>query len=66
LSVGANIARIRRQKNWTQKELAKATRLSPDYVSAIERGAKVPSLKTLAILAERLGVDIKELIKGEA
>lgn len=66
MSIGANIARIRRQKGWTQRELAKAAGLSHDYISAIERGKGIPSLKTLAIIAEKLGVDIKELRKGEA
>ncbi len=59
--VGANIYRLRRKLNITQKELA-APKFSVSYISAIERGRIRPSLKALETLALRLGVSTAELL----
>lgn len=61
MTIGNNIAKIRTIKKWTQKELAKATGLSIGYISAIEEGRVRPRIKTLAIIANALEVDLIEL-----
>jgi len=65
LGIGSNIAKFRRNKGWTQAKLAKAARLSRGYIAAIEEGKGHPRIKTLAIIAEKLGVGIDELIEME-
>lgn len=64
MGIADSIARLRREKGWTQAELAKITGLSRGYVAAIEQGRKVPAPRTLVIIAESLGVAIDELKKG--
>ncbi|MCO5387773.1 MAG: helix-turn-helix domain-containing protein [Desulfosporosinus sp.] len=36
--VGKRIATLRKEKGWTQKELAKVAKLSTGYIAAIEEG----------------------------
>ena len=60
--IGKRIARLRGEKGWTQKELAKATRLSEGYIASIEEG-KRPGIKTAVIIAEALGVEVRELLR---
>ena len=62
--VGRRIAELRKEKGWTQKELAKATRLSNGYIAAIEEGVR-PGIKAVAIIAEQLGVEVEELYREE-
>ncbi|MFZ5645830.1 MAG: helix-turn-helix transcriptional regulator [Bacillota bacterium] len=59
--MAGTIARLRRKKGWTQVELAKATGLSRGYIADIEQGRRNPRQKTMAIIAEKLGVDVEEL-----
>lgn len=65
MGIGSNIAKFRRKKGWTQAKLAKETRLSRGYIASIEEGKGNPRLKTLAIIAEILGIGIEKLIEGE-
>lgn len=60
--VGKRIAELRKERGWTQKELAKAARLSKSYIAAIEEGVN-PSIKASARIADGLGVEIKELYR---
>ena len=60
--VGKRIAKLRDEKGWTQKQLAKATRLSKSYIASIEEG-KRPGIKTAVIIAEALGVKVRELYR---
>ena len=60
--LGKRIAKLRRQKGWTQKDLADATRLSRGYIAAIEEG-KHPGIKAVAMIAEALGVEVGELYR---
>lgn len=59
--VGKRIAKFRKRKGWTQKQFAKATGLSKSYIAAIEAG-KRPGIKTVSIIAEVLGVDVRDLL----
>ena len=56
--VGKRIAKFRKEKGWTQKQLAKATGLSKSYISSIEEG-KLPGIKTVVVIAEALGVETR-------
>ena len=48
----------------TQEQLARATGLSPQYISLIEQDKRVPSVSSLARFAEELGVTVDYLITG--
>ncbi|SDG46997.1 helix-turn-helix domain-containing protein [Desulfosporosinus hippei] len=60
--IGVIIAKIRKERGWTQKELAEATGLSRSRIAAIEEGGH-PGIKTMAMIADALGVEVKELYK---
>ena len=63
--LGQRIKRRREALTITQQELADALRVSPQYVSAIEKNKKVPSLALVSELAKQLGVSIDYLASGE-
>lgn len=46
-SIGKNIRKYRQQKKLRQEDLAEKTGLSTNYIGAVERGEKIPSLETL-------------------
>lgn len=53
--VGAEIARRRRAKGWSQEHLGELTELAPDTISRIERGDRTPHKTTLKSILEALG-----------
>lgn len=55
-SIGRNIRQYRLKKKLRQEDLAEQTGLSTNYVGALERGEKVPSLETLITIVNTLGV----------
>lgn len=59
LEFGRNIAELRKAKNMTQKELAEKAGISSHYLSRIEMG-KRPGIKAAAMIANALGVEVKE------
>lgn len=60
-----NIAKLRHKEGLTQEELAKLSEISAGYLAAIEEERKFPHIKTLARLANCLGVTIDDLLKEE-
>ena len=62
---GALIAAARKEKNMTQKELAKALHVSDRAVSKWERGAGFPDVSLLEPLADALGLRVLDLLRGE-
>ena len=54
--VGINLRRLRREKEWSQEDLAFESGLHRTYVSGIERGVRNPTLLILEKLAKTLGV----------
>ena len=46
-TIGANIRKVRRQKKLRQEDLAEKADLTPNYIGAIERGEKIPSVEAL-------------------
>lgn len=61
--IGNAIAEFRKKKGWTQKELAKTVKLSKSYISAIEEGRIRPKIKTVALIAKCLGVELELLLR---
>ena len=42
--IGANIQRLRKEKGWSQEELADRTGLHRTYISSVERGKRNPTI----------------------
>lgn len=58
-----NIKKIRKEKNMTQKELAKLINISPGYLSHLENGGREnPSILIIKKIAIALGKDIADLL----
>ena len=55
-SIGRNIRKYRLMKKLRQEDLAERTNLTNNYIGAIERGEKLPSLETLIVIINALGV----------
>lgn len=53
---GANIKRIREQKNISGKRLAELAGYAPSYISELEHDKPMPTVKTICDIAEALGV----------
>lgn len=60
--VGDNCARIRKERGWTQEELAERSGLSQQYISDLERGKRNPTIVTIYELAQALGVSHMEMV----
>ena len=61
--VGELIAKLRKKKGWTQKDLANSVNLSKSYIAAIEEGRIRPKVKALALIAKCLGVELELLLR---
>jgi len=56
MSVGDNIRRIRKEKGWTQAELAKVLNVSQQMIGQFENNKNPPKLETVEKIASALGV----------
>ena len=65
IKFGSFVARVRKDKNMTQAELASKIKVTDKAVSRWERGLGFPDINTLEPLAEALGVSVLELMKSE-
>ena len=62
---GAFLARLRKEKGLTQKELAERLFVSDKAVSKWERSLSLPDVALLLPLADCLWVNVTELLRGE-
>ena len=62
---GALISELRKEKGYTQKELAQQLYVSDKAVSKWETGNSIPDTSLLIPLAELLGVSVTELLMCE-
>ncbi len=62
VELGSRVREQRRRCGLTQSQLGHP--LSRSYVSALESGATLPSLGTVWLLSQRLGVTVGQLIDG--
>ena len=63
--IGALIARLRREQNMTQAQLAQMLHVSPQAVSKWECGKGTPDVALLQKLAEIFGVSMARLLGGD-
>lgn len=62
---GKLISEARKEKNLTQKELAKILNVTDKAISKWERGKSYPDISLLEPLSEALNISVVELLKGE-
>lgn len=62
---GKLIAKLRHEKGFTQKDIAKLLNISPKTISKWETGNGFPDVSILAELSEIFSVDISKLLEGE-
>ena len=62
---GELIAALRKEKGWSQTELAERLGVTNKAVSRWETGRGYPDVELLPLLAKELGVTISELLDGE-
>lgn len=64
--VGEQLRAVRQQRGDTLRSVAERARVSPQYVSEVERGFKEPSSEILAALGEALDTSLLDLTVGVA
>jgi transcriptional regulator with XRE-family HTH domain len=64
--VGKNIRVLRVAKGWSQEKLAIRSKLSPDYLSKVERGVVNIGLDSLARIADTLKVKLIEFFRDQS
>lgn len=64
--IGDNIRKKRKEKNFSQNQLAKKAGVSQSALSAIEKDVQNPSSQTVSLIAEALGCSLAELLGEEA
>ena len=64
-SVGKTIAALRKEKGWTQVELAEKLQVSDKAVSKWEKDDSSPSVEFFPTLADLFGVSIDYLMTGK-
>ena len=62
-ALGERIQIAREERCMTQRELAEAVGCTPQHISAIERGAKTPTLETFVAIAAALLVPADVLLQ---
>jgi len=60
---GGKIRKLRRQRGWTQKQLAAKAGLSHAQVSNVERGDRGASVEALERIARALGIKAGDLLR---
>ncbi|TYP49220.1 helix-turn-helix domain-containing protein [Thermosediminibacter litoriperuensis] len=61
--IGKRIRQIRLQRDLTQEELGERANLHYSYIGQVERGDKIPSLKTLSKIAKALNVSLDYVLE---
>lgn len=61
--LGRRIAELRREHGLSQGTFAAKLKTTPQWVSALERGTRSPTLHTLAKIANALDVTIEALLE---
>lgn len=62
MTIGENIKKYRKERGFTQKELAERSNLSRSYLADLERNRYNPSLDSLKLIADSLGIHVSILL----
>jgi transcriptional regulator with XRE-family HTH domain len=62
---GGRLRRLRRERALSQRDLTRMTGIAFDTISRLETGKQRAQPRTIRKLADALGVEPKELMKGD-
>ena len=62
--VGRNVRQIRKERGWSQEDLAFESGLDRTYISGVERGVRNPTVLVLEELAQALKVPAARLLEA--
>lgn len=62
INTGKIIEELRKQKNWSQSELADKTNVSRVMIGKYERGEAIPSIEAAKSIADAFGVSLDYLV----
>jgi transcriptional regulator with XRE-family HTH domain len=65
-ALSAQLRATRQRRGWTQAVLAERSGVTTHYVALLETARKLPTLKTLSLLAQALGVSPGKLLDGNS
>lgn len=60
---GDRVKRLRRERGWTQEDMAERTDLHRSYLAAIEAGGRNPTLDVIVKIANGLHVPVATLFE---
>ncbi len=60
---GVRLRQLRRERAWSQRDLARQSGVSQDTITRLETGQREAQPRTMRWLAETLGVEPRELMK---
>ena len=61
---GQRVARLRRTRQWSQRELADHAQIGRSFLARIETNVQEPTLTTLQRIANAVALDVSELVVG--
>lgn len=64
VKIGAFIARLRRERDWTQEELGERLGVTNKTVSRWENGNYMPGVEVLLLMGKEFDVSLNELLEG--
>lgn len=64
--LGLNMQNLRREKDWSQEDLAFESGIHRTYISGLERGVRNPTVTIVAKLTAALGVSFGALLDPPA
>jgi transcriptional regulator with XRE-family HTH domain len=64
VSIGENIKKLRETKKLTQQQLADLVGVERPYITAFERGSRIPNMPIGDAIAKALGCTLTDLIDG--
>lgn len=62
--LGMRIRFLRKERNWSQEDLALEANVNKNYICDLENGRRNPSLDILERIAKALDISLSELFKG--
>ncbi|WP_304350775.1 helix-turn-helix domain-containing protein [Comamonas testosteroni] len=60
---GRVLARLRKERGWSQEYLGFECELARNYISMLERGERSPTLNTIFRLSKALNVPVDEIVR---
>ncbi len=61
---GKRLRQLRKERGWSQEELAHRVGIDISFLSELENGKKEPCLRKMKELAQGLGVPLSRMVKG--